>query len=149
MNKLQIKPLVPNFIAPKFGTEGAAGFDIFLQKDILVFGDDATFVELGFAAEIPEGYMCLIMPRSGKGSNDGLQIRNTVGLVDSDYRGEWKAMLTTDGLNLGEENESLYYARGEALLQGVLIKKPEFEIELTDQLSETVRGEGGFGSTGN
>lgn len=146
MNKLKIKPLVLEFIRPEFGTEGAAGFDIFLQEPVDILRGAVTTIKLGFASEIPEGFMCLIVPRSGKGAKDGVQVRNTVGVIDSDYRGEWMAMLTIDGNDLYNVRS---YGRGDALLQGVLVKKPEFEIELVGELSETVRGEGGFGSTGN
>ncbi|WP_460989809.1 dUTP diphosphatase, partial [Staphylococcus aureus] len=83
----------------------------------------------------------MLLPRSGVGAKAGVRLRNTCGVIDSDYRGEWMAVISTD-------REPFRWAAGDRLLQMVLVPVGTPELQLVEELSETNRGEGGFGSTG-
>lgn len=140
MNTLKIKPMTDKrFIAPIKATSGSAAFDIYAQEDIVIKNEPITF-DLGFATEIPEGYAAILAPRSGLGTKHGVKLSNTVGLIDSDFRNEWKATLSA--------NNEVSIIRGERFLQFFLIKVDEFQIEITESLTKTER-KGGYGSTGN
>lgn len=143
--KLKIKPLVDDFLPPVYATPGSAAFDIKAQKDILVGDDLPKNIKLGFATEIPEGYVALIAPRSGLGTQHGFQLRNTIGVIDSDYRGEWNACF-----KMKIHNHPWMYTikRGERFLQCLIVPVEQVEFELVDNLNKTERGEGGHGSTG-
>lgn len=138
---LKVK-MLRNVKPPEFKTPGAAAMDIYMP-DAVGLTCDAESIGLGFATEIPEGYCALIIPRSGAGCNHGVSLRNTVGVVDSDYRGEWRASLRVDN----EQQVELFQA-GDRLLQTLFVKCENLPIQLVDDLSETERGSGGFGSTG-
>lgn len=143
---MNIKPLVKDFIAPEYKSESAAGMDIYLQKDTeFIVGKD-TVVNLGFAAEVPEGHVALLLPRSSMGCKEGLHLRNTVGVIDSDYRGEWIAHITFDEINSWGTKKVI--KRGERALQALIIPVKKESINIVDELSITDRGDGGFGSTG-
>lgn len=142
MAVLKIKMLRDDVQPPEFKTPGAAAMDIYMPDDIGLTCRGLS-VGLGFATEIPEGYCALIIPRSGAGCNQGVSLRNTVGVVDSDFRGEWRAMVRVDN----EQHEELVFA-GERLLQALFIKCESLPIEIVDELNDTERGSGGFGSTG-
>lgn len=148
---MKIKPLVENFIAPVYKTSGSAGMDVYLQSDIKIsLGHFPAEIPLGFCAEVPEGYVALILPRSSTGCN-GLRLRNTVGVIDSDYRGEWKACVTYDHIvQDGYQNHAYEdFKRGDRLFQVVIVPCKQVDIEIVDELSTTDRGSGGFGSTGS
>lgn len=141
-NTLKIKPMTgKRFIAPIKATSGSAAFDIYAQEDIVIKNEKITF-DLGFATEIPEGYAAILAPRSGFGTKYGMKLSNTLGLIDSDFRNEWKATLSVSDCDFVE------IERGERFLQFFLIKVDEFKIEITESLTETER-KGGYGSTGN
>lgn len=144
---MKIKPLVENFIKPEYKRELSGGMDIYLQSDVtLVVGTD-NVIKLGFAAEVPEGCVALLVPRSCTGMK-GLQLRNTVGVIDADYRGEWIAHIVIDQNQDNSLFDEWHYKRGDRLLQVIIIPFKKVEIELSNELSETGRGTGGFGSTG-
>lgn len=158
---IQIKPHVSDFIAPKRGSSHAAGLDIFAQDD-LVITEETQLIDLGFSAAVPEGYAAVLMPRSGSGAKFNMQLSNTLGLIDSDYRGPWKAAIHlgnkgTEGTHLenGEMNNYLgrrdreyAFRRGEAMCQMIFIEVPLMDVVVSDEeLPATVRGDGGFGST--
>ena len=144
---MKIKPLVNNFLKPEFKTDGSAGMDIYLQQDInLVAGID-NVIHLGFASELPRGFVAVLVPRSSTGIK-GIRLRNTVGVIDADYRGEWIAHITID-----EQGDNFYgkvfpFKRGDRLLQALILPYFKFNIQITDKLSNTKRGESGFGGTG-
>ena len=137
-----IKPIHPNFIMPTKGTEGAAAFDIYMPEDGCIYGAIPQIVGLGFAAAIPENFVALLLPRSGTGFKYGLELNNTCGVLDSDFRGEWKASLKTKSGN------NFSWRAGERILQFLLVPVPSITLELAESLSETARGIGGFGSSG-
>lgn len=135
--KVKIKKLHPDAKIPGYSKEGDAGMDV------VAVGREVTekYIEYktGLALEIPKGYVCLIFPRSSVSKKD-LMLCNSVGVLDSGYRGE----LILRFQKIGEE----IYEIGERVGQIMVIPYPEMEIEEVVDLSDTSRGEGGFGSTG-
>jgi dUTP pyrophosphatase len=141
---MKFKSLHPNFKLPTKGTAMAGAFDIYMpESGAFPSGlPEAVFVPLGFAAEVPEGYVALMLPRSGAGAKLGLELNNTCGVVDSDYRGEWVAALRT------KNKDPISWLAGDRLLQILIVPVAQIVPELSDTLSDTSRGTGGFGSTG-
>ena len=140
-------PLVKEFIKPEYKTEYSAGMDIYLQEDVtLVIGAD-NVIHLGFAAEVPEGYAAILLPRSSAGMK-GISLRNTAGVIDSDYRGEWIAHIVIDQNQDNALLDEWHYKRGDRLIQCLIVPVKKVDIELTESVSVTARGDGGFGSTG-
>lgn len=140
--KLKFKALHPNFKLPKQMTGGSAGFDLYMPEAGHIPAGGKTKVMLGFAGAVPNGYVALIAPRSGVGSRITLEVANTVGFIDSDFRGEWIATLMT------KTGEEFSWEAGERLLQVVVVPFASPELVLVDELDETERGEGGLGSSG-
>ena len=147
MSVLKLKPLVENFLKPEYKSEYSAGFDIYLQNDVTLTIGEHNIINLGFASEIPQGYVALLLPRSSFGIKGG-QVRNTIGVIDSDYRGEWIAHITVDNDGSNKLGDKLEYKRGDRILQCLLVPVGNMPIKLSDTLSDTNRGAGGFGSTG-
>lgn len=140
-------PLVKEFIKPEYKTEYSAGMDIYLQEDAtLVIGAD-NVIHLGFAAEVPEGYAAILLPRSSAGMK-GISLRNTAGVIDSDYRGEWIAHIVVDQNQDNALLDEWHYKRGDRIIQCLIVPVKKVDIELTESISVTARGDGGFGSTG-
>lgn len=140
-------PLVKEFIKPEYKTEYSAGMDIYLQEDVtLVIGAD-NVIHLGFAAEVPEGYAAILLPRSSAGMK-GISLRNTAGVIDSDYRGEWIAHIVIDQNQDNALLDEWHYKRGDRIIQCLIVPIKKVDIELTESISVTARGDGGFGSTG-
>jgi dUTP pyrophosphatase len=102
----------------------------------------SKLVGLGFATEIPQGHVALILPRSGTGSKFGLELNNTCGVIDADYRGEWKAALRT------KDGSVFSWGINDRVLQFLVIPVSNPTLELVESVSKTDRGTGGFGSTG-
>jgi dUTP pyrophosphatase len=144
---MKIMPLVKEFIKPEYKTEYSAGMDIYLQEDTtLVIGAD-NVIHLGFAAEVPEGYAAILLPRSSAGMK-GISLRNTAGVIDSDYRGEWIAHIVIDQNQDNALLDEWHYKRGDRIIQCLIVPVKKVDIELTESVSVTARGNGGFGSTG-
>lgn len=144
---MKIKPLVDNFIKPEYKRESSGGMDIYFQEDVtLTIGKD-NIINLGFSAEVPVGHVAMLLPRSSSGMK-GLALRNTVGVIDADYRGEWIAHLVVDEQGENSWGDTVTYKRGERALQVLIVPVSIEPIEITDELSVTGRGDGGFGSTG-
>lgn len=144
---MKIMPLVKEFIKPEYKTEYSAGMDIYLQEDAtLVIGAD-NVIHLGFAAEVPEGYAAILLPRSSAGMK-GISLRNTAGVIDSDYRGEWIAHVVIDQNQDNALLDEWHYKRGDRIIQCLIVPVKKVDIELTESISVTARGNGGFGSTG-
>ena len=141
--KVRIKKLNENAILPTYGTEFSAGADLYnLNTPVTVNPHETVLVHTGLSLEIPEGYAGLIYARSGLASKRGLAPANKVGVIDADYRGEVMVAL---------HNHSEIPATVDAherVAQLVVTPFLKVEYELSDELSDTVRGEGGFGSTG-
>ena len=144
---MKIMPLVKEFIKPEYKTEYSAGMDIYLQEDVTrVIGAD-NVIHLGFAAEVPEGYAAILLPRSSAGMK-GISLRNTAGVIDSDYRGEWIAHIVIDQNQDNALLDEWHYKRGDRIIQCLIVPVKKVDIELTESISVTARGNGGFGSTG-
>lgn len=141
MLDIKIKKLSKNVELPKQSTQGAAGMDFYLPQPVRFWPKCSKKVPLGVAVEIPKGYVMLLIPRSSTWKTP-LRMPNSVGVIDSDYRGEVCALL---------QNTSYLWAyagAGERLVQGVIVPVPSIQIQEVEELSETSRGVGGFGSTG-
>ena len=144
MPVISVKKLDERAVLPTYGSEFAAGADLYaLADEEIVFQPNETkFVRTGLAMEIPEGYAGLIYARSGLACKRGLAPANKVGVVDSDYRGEVMVALHN------HSNQEQRVAVGERIAQLVVAPFLKAEFAEADELNETVRGEGGFGSTG-
>lgn len=141
---MKIKALHENFRMPQLATDGSAAFDLFMPEAGEIGPSDKYQkpIPLGFSAAIPPGHVALVMPRSGVGSKHGVELRNTVGVIDSDYRGEWFAALQTS------HPDGYRWEAGDRLLQVFVLPLPKIQLMLVEQLDETERGAGGFGHTG-
>ncbi len=142
--KMRIKKLNPNAITPTYGTEYSAGADLYALLDgtIEIAPHETCFVHTGISVEIPEGYCGLIFARSGLASKRGLAPANKVGVIDADYRGEIMVALHN------HSEKTVTVDPGERIAQLAIVPFLKAEFEESDELSDTVRGEGGFGSTG-
>ena len=159
MNKPIVKiKLLPGGKMPEKKSSGAAAWDCFAREDVVV-GNNPVLIGLGFMAEPPKGYYLEIVPRSSIGLKTPLRQPNSIGIIDSDYRGEVKAMYEapigrvqreTMGRRKIWEIDRQYYQikAGDRIAQMILRKMEEADLVEVDELSETERGTGGFGSTG-
>lgn len=142
--QIPVKKLRPGAMLPTFGTQEAAGADLYacLETPIVIAPGKTAFVPTGLAMELPRGYVGLVYARSGLACKRDLAPANKVGVIDSDYRGEFMVALH----NHGEQSQTV--SQGERIAQLVVtpVLMPTY-VE-TDSLSATQRGEGGFGSTG-
>ena len=141
---IPVKRLRKGAILPTFGTEQAAGADLYacLEAPVTIAPGQTAFIPTGLAMMLPEGYVGLVFARSGMACKMGLAPANKVGVIDSDYRGEFLVAL----YNHGTELRTVSHGDRIAQLVVVPVLRPCFEE--TDELSETRRGSGGFGSTG-
>lgn len=142
--KVNIKKLNDKAIVPKYGSEYAAGADLYacIENDMVVAPHETVLVPTGIAVELPLGYAGLIYARSGLATKKGLAPANKVGVVDCDYRGEVKVALH----NHSEAPQTV--AVGERVAQFVITPYITADFIVKEELSDTVRGAGGFGSTG-
>ena len=145
MNKVSVKRLKSNAKLPTYGSDEAAGADLYACLDgvVTVNPGETVFIPTGLAMEIPKGCAGLIYARSGLACKRGLAPANKVGVVDSDYRGEFIVALH----NHGNDPQTIMHGDRIAQLLITPVFAPAF-IE-TDTLTDTQRAEGGFGSTGN
>ena len=139
--KVRIKKINPSAVIPTYAKEGDAGMDLVATKIISNTTFDVTY-GTDLAMEIPKGFVGLVFPRSSIRKYE-LILSNSVGVIDSGYRGELQATFKKEnGL------DSLAYKVGDRIAQIMIIPHPEIEFEEVDDLSDTERGDGGFGSTG-
>ena len=127
---------------PAYATAGAAGMDVVAAEDVTIAPGARHAVATGFALAIPEGYEVQVRPRSGLALRCGVTCLNTPGTIDHDYRGEVKVILA----NLGDETFEI--ARGDRIAQLVPAPVQRAALDEVDDLGDTERGSGGFGSTG-
>ena len=144
MPKVNIKKLNPKAVVPTYGSQYSAGADLYacIDSDVIIQPHTTILIKTGLSIEIPEGYAGLIYARSGLASKKGLAPANKVGVVDSDYRGEVMVALHnhTDIAAVVED--------GERVAQLVITPFLKAQFNLVDEHTDTVRGDGGFGSTG-
>jgi dUTP pyrophosphatase len=141
--RIKIKRLSENSKIPQYQTNGSAGFDFHAIEDMEIFPRQTVLVKTGLSMEIPEGYELQVRPRSGMSLKTKMRVANSPGTIDSDYRGEICIIMENIGM-LG----SLPYEikKGDRVAQGVIC--PVYQATfIEDELSDTERGEGGFGST--
>lgn len=127
---------------PRYAHDGDAGFDLCIKEDVTLKPMQSSIVGLGVAVEVPSGCVGLVFPRSGLASKQGITLRNSVGVIDSGYRGEVCAPL----VNIGSESVGL--PAGSRVCQMVVVPRVPCDLIPVDELTETERGESGFGSTG-
>jgi len=142
--EVRIKRLKPNAVIPTYAKEGDAGMDLVATSIISETTTDVTY-GTGLAMEIRDGFVGLVFPRSSIRKYD-LALTNCVGVIDSGYRGEIQA--TFKKTNWLKGNESEKYQIGDRIAQIIIIPHPQIEFYEVDELSDTERGDGGFGSTG-
>ncbi len=139
---LKIKRLDREIPLPRYAHDGDAGMDLCSAADVLLAPGERALVPTGFAMALPRGYAAFVQPRSGLAVKHGISIVNTPGLIDCHYRGEVQIIL----INLG--NEPFQVRRGDRIAQMVIQKVEQASIKDVEDLDETARGAGGFGSTG-
>lgn len=135
--------------APTYGTYGSACFDIY-AKDVKMVHENVYEYSTGLYFEIPEGYVLMVYSRSGQGFKYQTRLSNCVGVIDSDYRGELKVQCISDVIyeqTCITSKSFDPYDLSKAIAQGMVIPVDQVEFDLTDSLSKTERGSGGFGST--
>ncbi len=137
---IKIKKLNPYAIVPSYAHPGDAGLDVFSNEDCIIKAGDRYLVSTGFSMELPEGYVAFIKDKSGIASKFG--ITHLAGVIEYTYRGEYKIAL------LNTSKEDYIIKKGDKIAQLVILPVATAEIQETDELSETSRGAGGFGSTG-
>ena len=144
MVKVLIKKLNPSVQLPEYKTKGASGMDLvaFLKNPVNVKSKTSSLIPTGISVAFSEKYEIQIRPRSGLALKNNISVLNTPGTIDSDYRGEIKVII----FNHGEKD--FIINNGDRIAQMILTPVIKMELEEIDNLPETIRGEGGFGSTG-
>ena len=145
MIKILIKRLSKEVLIPKYETSGSSGMDLSanIKTNIDLDPGKTAIIPTGISLSIPKGFEVQIRPRSGLAAKQNVSVLNTPGTIDSDYRGEIKVIL----INLGRE--IFRVEKGHRIAQMVVCPIIQAEFKEVDDLTKTVRGEGGFGSTGN
>lgn len=141
--ELRIRRLDPSVTLPSYAYAGDAGLDLRANEDVTLAPLERRLVGTGLSIAIPEGYAGFMQPRSGMALKRGLSMANTPGLIDAHYRGELKVL----AVNL-DASEPIHIERGERIAQLVIQRVPVVTLVEVDELDETDRGAGGFGSSG-
>lgn len=144
MIKVQIKKLNSKVKVPKYKTDGSSGVDLeaFIENPIIVEPNSSKLIPTGISLSIPQDCEVQVRPRSGLAAESSISVLNTPGTIDSDYRGEIKIILFNHG------NEQFVVKNGDRIAQMVLVPVFKFQFEEVNELTQTIRGSGGFGSTG-
>ena len=144
MTKVLIKRLDPAVKLPVYKTDGASGMDLiaFINKPINIKPKTSSLIPTGLSVAFSKDYEIQIRPRSGLAAKNNISVLNTPGTIDSDYRGEIKVILYNHG------NDNFTINNGDRIAQIILAPVVKIILEETNNLPETIRGKGGFGSTG-
>lgn len=142
MIDVEIKRLDERAIIPIYSTKDSSGMDISILDDVTIEPGKTIVAPTGLAFAIPRGYEIQVRPRSGLSLKTGLRLPNSPGTIDSDYRGDLGIIMQNTS------NKVLEFKAGERVAQLVLNFVPKMKLKIVDELSETERGSGGFGSTG-
>ena len=144
MHKILIKKLHSDVNIPKYETEGSSGLDLeaYIEKDLRLLSGERKLVPTGVSVAMPNNFEIQIRPRSGLAYKNGISVVNTPGTIDSDYRGEIKVLL----INLG--TEAVTIKKFQRIAQMVICPIIKANLKEVQELPETIRGAGGFGSTG-
>ena len=144
MVKVLIKKLFPEVQLPSYKTSGASGMDLmaFIKSSVTIKPKTSVLIPTGLSIAFSEDYEIQIRPRSGLAAKSNISVLNTPGTIDSDYRGEIRVILYNHGDN------DFFIDNGDRIAQMILTPVVKMELEESSDLPETIRGEGGFGSTG-
>ena len=144
MVKVLIKKLSPKVQLPSYKTSGASGMDLmaFIKSSVTIKPKTSFLIPTGLSIAFSEDYEVQIRPRSGLAAKNNISVLNTPGTIDSDYRGEIKVIIYNHG------NKDFLINNGDRIAQMILTPVIKMELEETNDLPKTIRGEGGFGSTG-
>ena len=144
MVKVLIKKLDPSVKLPEYKTSGASGLDLmaFIKEPIEIKPKTSSLIPTGLSVAFSENYEIQIRPRSGLAAKNNISVLNTPGTIDSDYRGEIKVILFNHG------NKDFKINNNDRIAQMILTPVIKMDLEETNELPESMRGEGGFGSTG-
>ena len=144
MVKVLIKKLSPEVQLPSYKTTGASGMDLmaFIRSSVTIKPKSSFIIPTGLSLAFSEDYEIQIRPRSGLAAKNNISVLNTPGTIDSDYRGEIKVIVYNHG------SDDFIIDNGDRIAQMILMPVIKMELEETSDLPKTVRGEGGFGSTG-
>ena len=144
MVKVLIKRLSLDVKLPSYKSSGASGMDLmaFIKSPVTIKPKTSFLIPTGLSLAFSKDYEVQIRPRSGLAAKNNMSVLNTPGTIDSDYRGEIKVILYNHG------NNDFVVNNGDRIAQMILVPIVKMELEETNDLSETIRGEGGFGSTG-
>jgi dUTP pyrophosphatase len=165
---VKIKKLHPDAVIPKYAHKGDAGFDLVAVEDVIIEPGETKAIPIGLAFEIPVGYEMQIRPRSGLSLKTKLRQSNCIGTIDAEYRGEVKVMFdntnpptpqllyrlnTLNNMHIITDLDvyplgTYIIRKGDRIAQGVIQKLPDVTFAEVDELSDTKRGTGGFGSSG-
>ena len=141
MQEINVKPLSENFQTPNYATLGSSGADLYAITDLILYMGEINLVSLGFALELPQGLEAQIRPRSSAAKN-GILIPNSPATIDSDYRGDVKVLM------LNVQEKPYYVHVGDKIAQMVIKPVHQVEFNVVEKINETLRSDGGFGSTG-
>ena len=150
MASIKIKKLHPDAVMPEYAKEGDSGFDLVAIEDAYIEPGETRLVKTGIAVELPPGTELQVRPRSGLSLKTMLHVRNAPGTVDNGYRGEVGVICHC----LHDDNDNFYgravveIKKGDRIAQAVVVPVIRCEIEEVEELSDTTRGEDGYGSTG-
>ena len=142
---MRVKRVHKDAMLPTYGTEGSGALDFYAAEDVTVWEERTYRIGLGVALEVPKGYVLQLVPRSSMGVDTPLRMPNSMGVIDSDYRGEVAAIYVND-----ETKGMIPYQinKGDRIAQGYLVATPKINLVEVEELSDTERGDKGFGSTG-
>ena len=144
MVKVLIKKLDPKVVIPSYKTKGASGMDLmaFVKEKIVIKPQTSALIPTGLSVAFSEDYEIQIRPRSGVAAKNNISVLNTPGTIDSDYRGELKIII------FNHSKHDFVVNNNDRIAQMVLTPIAKMELEEANELPKTLRGEGGFGSTG-
>ena len=144
MTEILIKRLSKDVALPKYETDGSSGLDLaaYTDKQIKILPGKSEIISTGLAVAIPKNFEIQIRPRSGLAAKNNISVLNTPGTIDSDYRGEIKVILFNHG------NKSFKINNNDRIAQMILTPVIKMDLEETNELPDSIRGAGGFGSTG-
>lgn len=145
---IKVKKTLKNAVLPEYATAGAACFDLVAAAIVDAQPFECT-IDTGLAFEVPEGHVMLVYSRSGHGFKHGWRLANCTGVIDSDYRGSVKVKIVTDYVSfIHKLGEDYLINVGDRVAQAMIIPVNQVQFAEVDDLSDTERGVGGFGSTG-
>jgi dUTP pyrophosphatase len=138
---MKIKKEAADARIPTLGSEGAGAFDCYAHQGVTLYPGEQAKVPLGFRMEVPANHVALLLPRSSTGSR-GMHLANVCGVCDSDFRGQFIAFIRNNS------DELMMIDRGERICQMLIVPVWTPTLQVVEELSDTIRGEGSFGSTG-